>query len=45
MVVAAAMETCCGFPPSSALPRLPGVWTDSVGLPLWLLCLDMKTMS
>ncbi len=45
MAVAGETETVLGNPPSSALPRFPGVWTDNVGLPLALLCLEIKTIS
>ena len=44
IAVAGETETCRGNPPSSAVPMLPGVWTDRVGLPLVLLCLEMKTI-
>lgn len=39
------METLFGIPPNSALLRFPGVCTDSVGVWLRLLCLEMKIMS
>ena len=42
MAFAGDMETFFGIPPSSAWARLPGVWTERVGMPLWLLCLDTK---
>ena len=45
MVVAGAVDTVRGNPPSSAVAKLPGVWTDSVGVPLALACLEMKMMS
>ena len=45
MVVAGAVDTVLGNPPSSAVVKLPGVWTDSVGVPLALACLEMKIIS
>ena len=45
IAVAGAMDTVCGSPPSSAAAKLPGVCTDKVGVPLALLCLEMKTIS
>lgn len=44
MAVAGEIETWLGSPPNSAGPMLPGVWTESVGLPLVLLCREMKTI-
>ena len=44
IAVAGETETCRGNPPSSAAAMLPGVWTLRVGLPLVLLCLEMKTI-
>lgn len=44
MAVAGAVDTVCGSPPSSAVVMLPGVCTDKVGVPLALLCLEMKTI-
>ena len=43
MAAAGEMETFLGFPPNLASARLPGVCTDSVGMPLALLCLDRNT--
>ena len=45
MAFAGETETLRGRPPSSAVPKFPGVWTDKVGVPLWLLCRERKTTS
>jgi len=45
MAFAGDMDTFLGIPPSSALERLPGVCTESVGVPLKLLCREMNTTS
>ena len=42
MAPAGEIETFLGIPPNSACARLPGVWTERVGMPLTLLCLDTK---
>lgn len=42
MAAAGEMETFLGLPPNLASARLPGVCTDSVGIPLALLCRDRK---
>lgn len=45
MGFAGDIETLRGIPPSWASAMLPGVWTERVGLPLVLLCLEMKITS
>ena len=45
MAPAEEMETFLGIPPNSAWARLPGVWTERVGMRLILLCLETKTNS
>jgi hypothetical protein len=45
MAFAGETETVLGSPPNSASAKLPGVCTESVGVPLSLLCLEMKTAS
>lgn len=45
MAFAGETETFLGSPPKFASPRLPGVCTESVGVPLSLLCLEMKRTS
>ena len=44
MAAAGETETWRGNPPSSAAAKLPGVCTDNVGVPLALLCREMKTI-
>ena len=45
MALAGQTDTRLGMPPSSALPRLPGAWTESVGIPAVPLCRETKMMS
>jgi hypothetical protein len=45
MRFAGATETVFGIPPSSASAKLPGVCTDSVGVPLRLLWREIKATS
>lgn len=45
MAFAGEVETVRGRPPSPADAMFPGVCTDRVGVPLWLLWRDKKTMS
>ncbi len=45
MAFAGEIDRVLGSPPSSADAKFPGVWTDSVGVPLWLLCRERKIMS
>jgi len=45
MAQAGEKDTFRGLPPSFASARLPGVCTDSVGIPLALLCRDRKINS
>lgn len=45
MAFAGEIEMLRGRPPSSASPKFPGVCTDNVGVPLWLLWRERKMMS
>lgn len=45
IAVAGEMETVRGKPPKSASAKFPGVCTVNVGVPLWLLCLEMNIIS